>query len=77
MKIRKRSKFAGGPISLVSGDTLEVRYRETDENGKATERVLVKDTFDHAATYDEAFTFDEVIDGRPAIGGGIIEVEKK
>jgi len=76
MNIRKRTKLAA-PVSLIPGDSLQVTYDETDAQGNTTRTVLVEDRFTKAATYDEAFTFDDVIDGRPAIGGGVIEVDKK
>lgn len=71
MNIRKRSKLAV-PCTVMRGDTISVRWRDGDK-----ETVFVEDTFTGTQTFDEAFIFDDIIEGRNAIGGGLLEQEPK
>jgi len=72
MRIKTRSKFAGGPINVLPGDTLSVNYREA--NG--TETRLVEEAFTGPMTFDEAAIVEGEIEDRRFVGGILIEKGK-
>jgi hypothetical protein len=82
MKERKREKIA--PIHFQPGDTIEVFYRETnDETGEiVTERTVIKDEIGREITVNEAVIFDIEegdfgVDVEDGIGGALLKVKVK
>lgn len=67
LRTTKRQKLSY-PVTVMPGDTICVTYREGE-----TDHVLVEAPITRTASYDEALIIEGEFEGRPALGGILLE----